>query len=90
MVIDLEGKEVQAMLMTNKTHQDRKMYSAIFMLSSWGFVIVIASFLFLYVGHKLDELLDTSPNFMFGLFFLALFACIGRLYQDAWLKRKDV
>jgi hypothetical protein len=30
------------MLMTHKAHQDRKMYSAIFMLSSWGFVIVIA------------------------------------------------
>ena len=66
------------------------MYRAIFMLSSWGFVIVIASFLFLYAGHKLDELLGTSPNFMLGLFFLAIFLCIGRLYQDAWLKRKDV
>jgi len=78
------------MLATHSTHQDRKMYSAIFMLSSWGFVIVIASFLFLYAGYKLDALLGTSPNFMFGLFFLAIFACIGRLYQDAWLKRKDV
>jgi hypothetical protein len=78
------------MLMTNKIHQDRKMYSAILMLSSWGFVIVIASFLFLYAGYKLVELLGTSPNFMFGLFFLAIFACIGRLNQDAWLKRKDV
>jgi F0F1-type ATP synthase assembly protein I len=44
----------------------------------------------MYAGYKLDELLGTSPNFMFGLFFLAIFACIGRLYQDAWLKRKDV
>ena len=60
------------------------------MLSSWGFVIVIASFLFLYAGYKLDEFLGTSPNFMLGLFFLAIFLCIGRLYQDAWLKRKDV
>jgi F0F1-type ATP synthase assembly protein I len=66
------------------------MYRAIFMLSSWGFVIVIASFLFLYVGYKLDELLGTSPCFMFGLFFLAIFLCIGRLYRDAWLKRRDV
>ena len=78
------------MLATHKTDQNRRMYSAIFMLSSWGFVIVIASFLFLYAGYKLDALLGTSPNFMFGLFFLAIFACIGRLYQDAWLKRKDV
>jgi len=78
------------MLATHRTNQDRKMYRAIFMLSSWGFVIVIASFLFLYAGYKLDEFLGTSPNFMLGLFFLAIFICIGRLYQDAWLKRKDV
>ena len=78
------------MLATPSTHQDRKMYKAIFMLSSWGFVIVIASFLFLYAGYKLAALLGTSPNFMFGLFFLAIFACIGRLYQDSWFKRKDV
>ena len=78
------------MLTNHSTQQDRKMYRAIFMLSSWGFVIVIASFLFLYAGYKLDALLGTSPNFMFGLIFLAIFACIGRLFQDAWLKRKDV
>ena len=78
------------MLATHRTNQDRKMYRAIFMLSSWGFVIVIASFLFLYAGYKLDELLGTSPNFMLGLFFLAIFLCIGRLYQDAWRRRKDI
>jgi F0F1-type ATP synthase assembly protein I len=77
------------MLTTHKTHEDRRIYSAILMLSSWGFVIVISSFLFLYVGYHLDELLGTAPNFMFGLFFLAIFFCIGRLYQEAWLKRKD-
>jgi hypothetical protein len=65
-------------------------YSSVLMLSAWGFVIAISSFLFLYVGYKLDEYLGTAPNFMFGLFFLALFTCIGRLFQEAWLKRKDV
>jgi len=78
------------MLTTHKTHEDRRIYSTILMLSSWGFVIVISSFLFLYVGYHLDERLGTAPNFMFGLFFLAIFFCIGRLYQEAWLKRKDV
>ncbi len=78
------------MFTTYKTHEDRKMYSAILLLSAWGFVIVISSFLFLYAGYHLDKLLGTSPNFMLGLFFLALFFCIGRLYQEAWLKRKDV
>jgi F0F1-type ATP synthase assembly protein I len=65
------------------------MYHSILILSSWGFVIVIASFLFLYLGHLLDEVLGTAPNFMLGLFFLAIFTSIGRLYQEAWLKRKD-
>jgi hypothetical protein len=27
---------------------------------------------------------------MFGLFFLAIFMSIGRLYQEAWLRRKEV
>lgn len=62
----------------------------VLMLSAWGLVIVVASFLFLYVGHLLDQWLGTEPNFMLGLFFLAIVTTIGRLYQEAWLKRKDV
>jgi F0F1-type ATP synthase assembly protein I len=65
-------------------------YSHVLMLSAWGFVIAITSFLFLYLGYKLDEYLGTAPNFMFGLFFLALFTSVGRLFQEAWRKRKDV
>jgi F0F1-type ATP synthase assembly protein I len=79
------------MLANQNTHRGLyTTYSPILMLSAWGFVIAISSFLFLYVGYKLDEYLGTDPNFMFGLFFLALFTCIGRLFQEAWLKRKDV
>ncbi len=63
-------------------------YRAIFMLSAYGFAIVIASFLFLYIGRWLDEMFNTSPMFMVGLFFLAVFTCIGRLYQEAWLRKK--
>lgn len=59
-------------------------------ISAWGFVIAIASILFLYLGHMLDEWLGTAPNFMFGLFFLALVTSIYRLYREAWLKRNDV
>jgi len=62
----------------------------ILMLSAWGLAIVVASFLFLYVGHLLDQWLGTEPNFMLGLFFLAIVTTIGRLYQEAWLKRKNV
>ena len=79
--------------MTTTTHPKRQFhteYGHIMILSAWGFVIVVASFLFLYVGYKLDQLLNTPPTFMVGLFFLALVTSIGRLYQEAWLKKKDV
>jgi F0F1-type ATP synthase assembly protein I len=72
------------------TAQQMHQYGQILMLSAWGFVIVFASLLFLYIGHLLDEWLGTAPNFMFGLFFLAIVTSIGRLYQEAWLRRKDV
>ena len=72
------------------TAQQMHQYGQILMLSAWGFVIVFASLLFLYLGHLLDEWLGTAPNFMFGLFFLAIFMTIGRLYREAWLKRKEV
>lgn len=79
------------MFATHKTHQEHlNDFASILMLSAWGFAMVIASFLFLYAGHLLDEILGTSPNFMLGLFFLAIFLSVMRLYQEAWKKRKDV
>jgi F0F1-type ATP synthase assembly protein I len=79
------------MLATHRhnTQQDLNLGS-ILMLSAWGFAMVIASFLFLYIGHMLDGFFGTAPNFMLGLFFLAIFLCVMRLYQEAWKKRKDV
>jgi len=80
--------------MTTQTTEPRNQlqqmhhFGAILMLSAWEFVIVVASLLFLYVGYLLDEWLGTAPNFMFGLFFLAIVTTIGRLYQEAWIKRK--
>jgi len=62
-------------------------YSNIFLLSAWGFAIVISSFLFLYIGYWIDKLLNTAPSFMFGLFLLAIMLCVGRLYRDAWMMR---
>jgi F0F1-type ATP synthase assembly protein I len=77
------------MLATHNTQQVNN-FGSILMLSAWAFAMVIASFLFLYVGHLLDEILGTAPNFMLGLFFLALFLCVMRLYQEAWKQKKDV
>ncbi len=64
-------------------------YANVMMMSAYGIVMVICSFLFLYVGYKLDRLFNTEPNFMLGLFLLGLMLCIGRLYQDAWVRRKN-
>jgi hypothetical protein len=65
-------------------------YNPIMSISAYGFVIVFASFLFLYIGFKIDQYFGTEPNFMLGLFLLAIVTTIGRLYQEAWMKRKGV
>jgi len=67
-----------------KTRPRQIDFSHILVIGSWGFAIVIASMLALYMGYLLDEMLQTPPTFMLGLFFLALLLCIGRLYKDAW------
>jgi hypothetical protein len=77
---------MQAIKKTNNQMSDLR---GVLMMSAWGFAIVITSFLFLYIGNMLDGILQTSPNFTFGLFFLALFTSIGRLYQEAWRKHKN-
>ena len=75
-------------MLAKRTQHNMMDYGPILMLSAYGFAIVIASFLFLYIGYWLDNKLNTSPTFMIGLFFLAIFICIGRLYQEAWLRKK--
>lgn len=76
------------------THKiNRKQYqslSGVLMVSAWGLAMVMASFLFLYIGHLLDEMLGTAPNFMLGLFMLTIFVCVMRLYQEAKKKMKDL
>jgi len=79
------------MLAINKAQQEKfSGFGSILMLSAWGFTMVIASFLFLYIGHLLDGVLGTAPNFMVGLFLLGIFLCIMRLYQEATDKKKVV
>ena len=71
----------QTMIKTRPRQID---FSHVLVIGAWGFAIVIASMLFLWVGHLIDEMLNTPPTFMLGLFFLSLVLCIGRLYKDAW------
>jgi F0F1-type ATP synthase assembly protein I len=79
------------MIATHKTHyQKYQAFSGVLMLSAWGLAMVVASFLFLYIGHLLDEMLGTAPNFMLGLFMLAIFICVMRLYQEAKIRMKNL
>jgi F0F1-type ATP synthase assembly protein I len=65
-------------------------YSGILMLSAWGFAMVVSSFLFLYIGYLVDELLGTTPNFMLCSFFIAIGLCFWRLYKDASSRGKEL
>jgi hypothetical protein len=58
--------------------------SDILAFSAWGFVIVVCSLIFFWVGLLIDEQFRTEPYFMFGLFFLAIMLTIGRLWQKAF------
>ena len=62
----------------------------ILMLSAWGFSMVVSSFLFLYVGHLVDEILGTTPNFMLCSFLLAVGLCMWTLYKEAKEKGKKL
>jgi hypothetical protein len=78
-------------VIAHKTHHvDFHLFRVIIMFSAWGFALVLASFLFLWLGHLLDELLGTGPKFMLGLFFLAIIGCFIELYQEALKILKDV
>lgn len=57
--------------------------NGILVLSAWGLAMVLSSFLFLYLGYLVDEMLGTTPNFMLASFMLAIGLCIWRLYKEA-------
>jgi F0F1-type ATP synthase assembly protein I len=79
------------MIATQRINQKQYQgFTGVMMISAWGLAMVIASFLFLYIGHLLDEKLGTAPNFMLGLFMLAIFICVMRLYQEAKKRMKDL
>jgi signal transduction histidine kinase/CheY-like chemotaxis protein len=52
----------------------------------WGFALVVGSFVFLYLGYRIDQSYKTEPFFMIGLFLLAVAICIGKFYQVVWRK----
>jgi signal transduction histidine kinase len=50
----------------------------------WGFILVISSFIFLYLGYRIDQVFRTEPFLMIGLFLLAVMICVGKFYQIVW------
>ncbi len=74
-------------MLVAKQRNESGQVAQILMLSAWSFAIVISSFLFLYIGYRLDRLFGTAPSFMIGLLILAVFLAVGRLFQEAWLKQ---
>lgn len=69
---------------THKTQPiESRSFRVIIMLSAWGFALVVASCLFLWLGHLLDETLGTTPKFMVTFFILSIIGCFIELYQEA-------
>jgi hypothetical protein len=64
-------------------------FRGITMLSAWGLSLVASSFLFLWIGHLLDELLGSAPRFMLSMFFLAVAGCLTELYVEVRRRMKD-
>ena len=54
-------------------------FSHILVIGAWGFAIVIASMLFLYVGHLIDQMLHTPPDLHAG----AVLPGAGALHRQA-------
>ncbi|MBW2545162.1 MAG: AtpZ/AtpI family protein [Deltaproteobacteria bacterium] len=78
------------MMITHHSMNLRSTLSQILQISVWGLVIVVSSFMFLYAGRWIDAKLNTEPSFMLGLFILAVFLCIWRLYGEARMFMKKM
>jgi F0F1-type ATP synthase assembly protein I len=72
----------------NGNHGQPNKMGGILMISAWGLAMVVSSFLFLFVGYLVDQILGTAPTFMLSSFFLAICLCIWLLYQEAKEKGK--
>jgi F0F1-type ATP synthase assembly protein I len=70
--------------MKNVEHRQNRIdnLNELIMFSAWGAVLVIASFLCLFVGRWVDVFLNTGPFFMIGLFILGIVLTIARLYGE--------
>lgn len=74
----------------NKNTKDRSSLNSVIMVSAWGIIIVISSFLFMYVGRWIDVNFNTEPAFMIGMLFLGICLCMFRIFKDISYRTKEV
>ena len=79
---DPQVKEVMIMKRLLKERKDKTTLNSIVMISAWGLIIVISSFVFMYAGRWIDVNFNTEPAFMIGMLFLGICLCMFRLYKD--------
>jgi F0F1-type ATP synthase assembly protein I len=65
-----------------KDDKARKEMNDVLRISAWGFIIVISSFVFMYVGRWIDVSFNTEPAFMLGMLVLGISLGIFRMYRD--------
>jgi F0F1-type ATP synthase assembly protein I len=73
-----------------KVRKDKTSLNSIVMISAWGLIIVISSFVFMYVGRWIDVNFNTEPAFMIGMLFLGICLCMFRLYKDGVEKTQKI
>jgi F0F1-type ATP synthase assembly protein I len=66
----------------SRERKDKTTLNSIVMISAWGLIMVISSFIFMYVGRWIDVSFNTEPAFMIGMLFLGICLCIFRLYRE--------
>lgn len=73
-----------------KERKDKTTLNSIVMISAWGLIIVISSFVFMYAGRWIDVNFNTEPAFMIGMLFLGICLCMFRLYRDGVEKTRKL
>lgn len=58
-------------------------FNQLVMLQAWGAVLVVASFILLFLGRWVDVQFNTQPFLMLGMFILGIFLVFGRLYKES-------
>jgi PAS domain-containing protein len=74
------------MTLKNRNNQGPPRNRESIYLVIWGLALVVSSFVFLYLGYRIDQVFRTEPFFMMGLFLLAVMICVGKFYQVVWRK----